>query len=227
MGSGDRCRIRSSCRCCGWWWRGSKGDLEHPRDELRLTPERRRHQDLKAVLARARIARRIRRPQNLERGIRESSRRRNRPALSPRFSVRPLLFCHERQERDEATPLRRAPRCGAPSEAPPRACRPRSPEYVREIVRVGVSDDDWIDQHASPLGKRAHLEAVRRGDLRGTKHGRRVLVRRSELDSFLESHPASHRKSEIERSDGVVDQARATEVAAKILADMGLRLRSG
>jgi hypothetical protein len=100
-------------------------------------------------------------------------------------------------------------------------------EYVREVVRVAVSEDDWIDQHASPLGKRAHLEAVRRGDLRGTKHGRRVLVRRSELDSFLESHPARNRKSEIERSDGVVDQARATEVAAKILADMGLRLRPG
>jgi excisionase family DNA binding protein len=100
-------------------------------------------------------------------------------------------------------------------------------EYVREVVRDAVSSDGWIDQHASPLGKRAHLEAVRRGDLRGTKHGRRVLVRRSELDAFLESHPARRRNSANEASDGVIDQARATEVAAKILADMGLRLRPG
>jgi hypothetical protein len=30
-------------------------------------------------------------------------------------------------------------------------------EYVREVVRDAVSSDGWIDQHASPLGKRAHL----------------------------------------------------------------------
>jgi hypothetical protein len=41
-------------------------------------------------------------------------------------------------------------------------------EYVREVVCDAVRADDWVDQHASPLGKRAHLEAVRRGDLRGT-----------------------------------------------------------
>jgi hypothetical protein len=48
--------------------------------------------------------------------------------------------------------------------------------------------DDWIDQHASPIGKRAHLEAVRRGELPGRKVGHLVLVRRGELDAFIERH---------------------------------------
>lgn len=48
--------------------------------------------------------------------------------------------------------------------------------------------DDWVDQDHSPLKKRAHLDAVRRGDLVGRKVGSQVLVRRDELDAYIEKH---------------------------------------
>ena len=70
--------------------------------------------------------------------------------------------------------------------------------YVHEVLADGVAASEWIDQHASPLGKRGHLEAVRRGDLRGVKHGRRILVRRAELNSFpggsFRKAPHRHRR---------------------------------
>jgi hypothetical protein len=48
--------------------------------------------------------------------------------------------------------------------------------------------DDWVDQNTSPLKKRAFLEACRRGDLVGRKVGSQVLVRRSEVDAYIERH---------------------------------------
>lgn len=73
----------------------------------------------------------------------------------------------------------------------------RALELLRDHLR-GAADaldamlreDDWIDQARSPLGKRAHLRAVREGKLAGHKVGTRVLVRRSELDAFIASHRA-------------------------------------
>jgi hypothetical protein len=52
------------------------------------------------------------------------------------------------------------------------------------------TEDDWVDQERSPLGKRAHLEAVRRGDLPGHKVGHSVFVRRADLDAYIQKHPA-------------------------------------
>ncbi|MGH3430115.1 MAG: helix-turn-helix domain-containing protein, partial [Mycobacteriales bacterium] len=43
------------------------------------------------------------------------------------------------------------------------------------------------DQASSPLGRQRHLRLVRKGVLPGARDGRRVLVRRSDLDAYLES----------------------------------------
>jgi hypothetical protein len=98
--------------------------------------------------------------------------------------------------------------------------------YVRELLGDVAGANEWGDQHMSPLGKRAHMEAVRRGDLRGVKHGRRILVRRAELNSFLESHSVKHRTAADESVSGI-NTARASEVAAAVLTQVGLRLRKG
>jgi hypothetical protein len=98
--------------------------------------------------------------------------------------------------------------------------------YVRDIVADVAVSDEWVDQHTSPLGKRAHLEAVRRGDLHGVKHGRRILVRRSELNSFLETRSVKHRTAADDSQRGI-DLARASEVAAALLTHVGLRQRKG
>jgi hypothetical protein len=94
------------------------------------------------------------------------------------------------------------------------------------LSEANARTNEWVDQHASPLGKRAHLEAVRRGDLHGVKHGRRVLVRRAELNSFLENHSVKHRTATDDSGRGI-DMDRASEVAAAVLTQVGLRQRKG
>lgn len=45
----------------------------------------------------------------------------------------------------------------------------------------------YYDQGNSPLGRRRHLDLVRRGLLLGHKVGRKVLVRRDAVDAYLET----------------------------------------
>jgi hypothetical protein len=93
--------------------------------------------------------------------------------------------------------------------------------YLANFAAERVEANEWVDQHASPLGKRAHLEAVRRGAVEGSKVGRRVLVRRADLEAFLERHPAKDRR----RARASGDERTPEEVAAEVLAGVGLRLR--
>jgi hypothetical protein len=95
---------------------------------------------------------------------------------------------------------------GAPASAASRESRPTEPKdptlaalvggiekWVRETVRAEVArpaPDDWIDQDESPLGRRRHLDLVRRGALPGKKEGKRVLVRRADIDAYREGLPA-------------------------------------
>ena len=58
-------------------------------------------------------------------------------------------------------------------------------ELVSAHVSKGAAAAEWVDQTSSPLGRRRHLELVRRGVLAGRKEGRRILVRRADLDAYL------------------------------------------
>ena len=64
-------------------------------------------------------------------------------------------------------------------------------ELVSAHVSQGVVSTEWLDQDTSPLGRRRHLELVRTGVLPGKKEGRRVLVRRADLDAYLAVTPKS------------------------------------
>lgn len=47
----------------------------------------------------------------------------------------------------------------------------------------------YYSQHDSPLGKEAHLRAVREGKLPGFKpHSKMVLVRKADMDAFIAAH---------------------------------------
>ncbi len=66
-------------------------------------------------------------------------------------------------------------------------------QHIRAIVReeiqaTSAQDDDWVDQTSAPIRRKKFLELVRQGELQGRKVGRQVLVRRSELDAYLEAH---------------------------------------
>ena len=58
---------------------------------------------------------------------------------------------------------------------------------IDEILDVieGAPVTDWVDQRSSPLGRARHTELVRRGVLKGVKDGRRVMVRRADVDAYL------------------------------------------
>ena len=96
--------------------------------------------------------------------------------------------------------------------------------YLRVILGDMTSATEWVDQHTSPLGKRLHMASVRRGDLRGVKHGRRILVRRADLDAFLASC-STRRRASARDPDEATDERSANEVAASLLAHVGMRLR--
>ena len=53
---------------------------------------------------------------------------------------------------------------------------------------AAAAGDEFIDQSASPLGSRLHCRLVRAGELPGYRAGRRVLVRRADLEAYLQQH---------------------------------------
>ena len=105
--------------------------------------------------------------------------------------------------------------------------------YVHALIATSQADQEWIDQSTSPLGKRAHLEAVRSGRLLGVKHGKRALVRRADLNAYLARSPVRPKRVAPDPigeagegpSASEIDANRANEVAAEILTSLGLRAR--
>jgi hypothetical protein len=75
------------------------------------------------------------------------------------------------------------------------ALEDRMRRIARDEVRAQRTDagEDWIDQTRSPLGRELHCALVRDGILPGCKVHRRVLVRRRDLDGYIESHPVTPR----------------------------------
>jgi hypothetical protein len=86
----------------------------------------------------------------------------------------------------------------------------RFAEEIVSAIEVHTGSTEWVDQYASPLGKRRHLEAVRRGDLNGSKDGRRVLVRRADVDEYI-------------RRKAIVNASSDTDDVDQILVKVGLR----
>ena len=58
-------------------------------------------------------------------------------------------------------------------------------ELVEARLAKGAARAELVDQSSSPLGRRRHLELVRAGALPAMRDGRRVLVRRSDIDAYL------------------------------------------
>ena len=61
--------------------------------------------------------------------------------------------------------------------------------YLRDALSQEPEPTEYFDQNDSPLGRRRHLELVRKGVLQGRKVGKRVLVSRRAMRQFLEQHP--------------------------------------
>lgn len=72
-------------------------------------------------------------------------------------------------------------------------------QLVEARLAKGAASSEWVDQTASPLGRRRHLDLVRRGVLRGVREGRRVLVRRADLEAYLTDRaPLQHAEDDVD-----------------------------
>ena len=63
-------------------------------------------------------------------------------------------------------------------------------DLAASFEAVDSSAGDYVDQTSSPLGRRAHLAAVREGRLPGRKVGKKVLVTVEAMRAYVEAHPA-------------------------------------
>lgn len=63
----------------------------------------------------------------------------------------------------------------------------------------------YYDQGNSPLGRRQHLDLVRRGVLVGHKTGRKVLVRRIDVDTCLAERKSGRRGTDPNAHDVLSD----------------------
>jgi hypothetical protein len=65
---------------------------------------------------------------------------------------------------------------------------------VADELRAGT-EPEMVDQHASPLGPRRHVAAIRSGKLAGLQIGRRWLARREDVAAYVgDMKPAKNAK---------------------------------
>lgn len=67
---------------------------------------------------------------------------------------------------------------------------------LHEKLAEGSPGEDYVDQRRSPLGARLHCRLVRQGVLHGSRVGKRTLVRRADIDAYLERQQIIEKKTE-------------------------------
>lgn len=79
-------------------------------------------------------------------------------------------------------------------------------ERIRAIVREelqAIEPDEWVDQTSVPISRKTYLRLVREGKLPGRKVGRRILVRRKDLEAFIEAHRRDPRQQDVPACDEI------------------------
>ncbi len=78
-------------------------------------------------------------------------------------------------------------------------------ELALVSVRALLSEpdpDDWVDQDASPIGRRRHCELARSGKFPSArKVNGHWLVRRREIDGFVEGHAVTSNSEKSEADE--------------------------
>lgn len=81
-------------------------------------------------------------------------------------------------------------------------------ELIEATIASGVAANEWVDQKTSPLGRDRHLRLVREGKLPARKVGRRVLVKKADLDAYFDREGVVRgpKRTEAEEVVGMVDR---------------------
>lgn len=77
-------------------------------------------------------------------------------------------------------------------------------DLVEAQVAKGVVAAEWLDQETSPLGHHRHLRLVRERVLKGVREGRKVLVRRTDIEAYLEKRGATPKVEDEDDVDGMM-----------------------
>lgn len=101
----------------------------------------------------------------------------------------------------------------APSELTPEARRDRAKrklaeataELVAAQIEIAVSANDDVSQFDSPLGRRRHCELAREGAFPSKKVGRRILVKRADMQAYIDKEGlARGERTDDEEIDDIV-----------------------
>ena len=86
---------------------------------------------------------------------------------------------------------------------------------VATAVEMHQAADAWVDQDTcAPLTKRKFLGLVARGELAARVVGKQRLVRRRDLDRFIDRHSSRERHDSAARTDA--------QIEAEVLVDLDL-----
>jgi hypothetical protein len=88
----------------------------------------------------------------------------------------------------------------------------------RVVDRLRSNDDpDWVDQATSPLGRRRHIAAIRSGELKGLRVGRRFIAHKRDVEALVAT------LAEREPREDVSNEETVEQMAARL----GLNLPRG
>ncbi len=100
-------------------------------------------------------------------------------------------------------------------------------EALAEAIAARVVDKlragdlaGYVDQSASPLGRRRHINAIRSGALPGLRVGRRYLARQADVEAFV-------RRARRGPLPGCALAGAPHDPVAQLAADLGLRRARG
>jgi len=99
-----------------------------------------------------------------------------------------------------------------------RAAAERFADELCDAVEASLATQtEWIDQVRSPLGRRRHLAMAKAGTIPSKKEGRLVLIRRRDIDAYLEQCPTARREATPANDDAEEDEDAELERMAQRL----------
>lgn len=84
---------------------------------------------------------------------------------------------------------------------------------IEGVLEMHHAANDWVDQASSPLGRKKHLRLARLGVIPSRKDGRQVLVKRDDLNAYLEKNGLARggKSEQDEDLDDLIERVNATE----------------
>lgn len=74
-------------------------------------------------------------------------------------------------------------------------------ELVNATIDEGLAGGEWVDQDHSPLGREKHKRLCQQGELPHKKVGKKILVRRDDMNAYIERTGLSRGRRRLAEED--------------------------